>query len=52
MIRLLIVAALLYPAYITATCPCEKINGCHKKEFIASTTVALVLGTAAANGLV
>ena len=33
-------AALLYAAYITYKCPCARINGCHKSNFLLSVGLA------------
>jgi hypothetical protein len=40
--RLAITGSLLYASYITFTCPCEPLLGCHKAEFMLS--VGLPLG--------
>ena len=39
------VAALLlaYAALVTLKCPCKRLNGCHKKEFLLSVGGASAL---------
>ena len=34
---------LAYATYITATCPCRKINGCHYNEYFLSVGLASLL---------
>ena len=34
---------LAYATYITATCPCRKINGCHYNHYFLSVGLASLL---------
>ena len=43
-------ALLAYATYVTATCPCPKLNSCHKPHFYLSVTLAAAIVTYS-NGL-
>lgn len=41
--QVLAASLLAYASYITALCPCRKINGCHWNQFLGSVTTATLL---------